>query len=318
MRRALLALVCMFASPFYLEAQITRNATQMVPSGKGHGIPAPEDTPSDDTALSYSATSGNGIAYHGGPVMLGGVKIYFIWYGNWTNGSQPSDSQTTVNLINALYGSGGAGGSGYALITSSYGDASHSVAGKFALARSTTNNYSGGKSLSDSAVQKIVSGAISSKALPKDANGLYFVLTSSDVRETSGFCSQYCGWHDHFRLSGSDIKYAFVGNPDRCPYSCEAQVTSPNDNSGADGMASAMVHETVEALSDPDLNAWYDSAGNENADKCAWKFGPTIGTIGNAAYNQTFGGKTWLIQMNWENTRKGGCAQTKGGIFYNH
>jgi hypothetical protein len=32
------------------------------------------------------------------------------------------------------------------------------------------------------------------------------------VTATSGFCTQYCGWHDHTAVSGSDIKYAFVGN----------------------------------------------------------------------------------------------------------
>jgi hypothetical protein len=26
----------------------------------------------------------------------------------------------------------------------------------------------------------------------------------------------------------------------------------------------------------------------------------------------------WLIQMNWENARLGGCDQTLGGIFYNN
>src|SRR5438034_3518528 len=29
------------------------------------------------------STAGNGITYHGGPLMLGTPNIYFIWYGNW-------------------------------------------------------------------------------------------------------------------------------------------------------------------------------------------------------------------------------------------
>ena len=166
-------------------------------------------------------------------------------------------------------------------------------------------------------MQSVVSKAISSGVLPNDTNGVYFVLTSSDVRETSGFCTRYCGWHTRATISGSDIKYAFVGNPDRCPSACEAQTTSPNGDSGADGMANIMAHETEEAISDPDLNAWYDSSGAENADKCAWMFGPTNGTIGSGGYNQTLASRHWLIQMNWENTRGGGCDQTKGGTFYN-
>ena len=34
-------------------------------------------------------------------------------------------------------------------------------------------------------------------------------------------------------IAGADIKYAFVGNPDRCPSACSAQTISPNGNAGA-------------------------------------------------------------------------------------
>jgi hypothetical protein len=40
-------------------------------------------------------------------------------------------------------------------------------------------------------------------------------------------------------------------------------------------MASIIAHELEEAATDPDLNAWYDRRGMENADKCAWTFGST-------------------------------------------
>src|SRR5207253_653841 len=91
----------------------------------------------------------------------------------------------------------------------------------------------------------VVSNAISSGRLPNSTNGIYFVLTSSDVRETSGFCSQYCGWHTHATILSSDIKYAFVGNPDRCPSACEMQTVSPNGDSGADGIRRWAVRSTT-------------------------------------------------------------------------
>ena len=316
MRKALLLLMLVGAFLTYGNAQSVRHATHVVPTGKGWGVETPTGISPAEAKPNPAVVTGNGINYHGGPVMPGTVNIYFIWYGNWTNGPRASDSQTTVSLMDTLYDSGGMGGSGYALINSTYGDSTHNVSGNFVLAGSTTNNYSQGTRLSDRGVRTVVSNAISSHALPSDTNGIYFVLTSSDVNETSGFCTQYCGWHTRATIGGADIKYAFVGNPDRCSSACEIQTSSPNGDSGADGMASIMAHETEEAISDPDLNAWYDSSGAENADKCAWKFGPTTGTIGNRAYNQTFGGHNWLIQMNWENARGGGCDKTKGGTFY--
>ena len=45
-------------------------------------------------------------------------------------------------------------------------------------------------------------------------------------------------------------------------------------------MVSVMSHELEEAVSDPLLNAWYDSNGEESADKCAWTFGTTYGSAG--------------------------------------
>ena len=316
MRKALVALLVMVGYVTGLNAQTVRGAIHLAPNGKGWGVERKVSTRAG-TSVTKPA-SANGIIYHGGSVMrANSVNVYFIWYGDWTNGPMASDRQRTVSLLDILFApTRGIGSSGFFKINTTYSDTVGHPTGNIALVASTTNNYTRGKTLADSDVQTIVSSAISSRALPKDANGLYFVLTSSDVAETSGFCNKYCGWHTSGMIGGSDIKYAFVGNSDRCPASCEMQTVSPNGDSGADGMASIMAHEASEAVSDPDLNAWYDSAGNENADKCAWKFGPVTGMLGQGAYNQTFGTYNWLIQMNWENGRGGGCDKALGGKFY--
>jgi hypothetical protein len=310
MRKLMFVVLVVLVGFSLLEAQTTRNARHVVPTGKGWGMEVPRDI------APPIVITGNGIDYHGGPVIKGTMNTYFIWYGNWTNGPHASDSQTTVNLLNSLFGSSGLNGSNYYRINTTYGDNSGNVSGNVVLAGSTTDNYSQGTRLTDARVQSVVSSAITSGRLPKDTNALYFVLTSSDVRETSGFCTQYCGWHTRATISGSDIKFSFVGNSDRCSAACEAQTVSPNGDSGADGMASVMAHEAEETNTDPDLNAWYDTAGAENADKCAWKWGPTTGTVGSGGYNQTLAGHNWLIQMNWENSRGGGCDKVLGGTFY--
>jgi len=173
-------------------------------------------------------------------------------------------------------------------------------------------------------VQSVVATALNNGQLPRDSNGVYFVLTSSGISETSGFCTSYCGWHTHATLGGVDIKYSFVGNPDRCQSACEIQRTGPNSPAsgvgGADGMANVMSHELEEAISDPDLNAWFDTNGEENADKCNFNFGAThtcnanglcsaAGTSAAAKYNQTFGNNDWMLQQNWRNSGGGACAQ---------
>ena len=163
------------------------------------------------------------------------------------------------------------------------------------LVSQVSDNYSRGARLSDADILQIVAAQT-----PTDTNGVYFVLTSSDVKETSGFCTQYCGWHDHASITSNnnryDIKYAFVGNPAQCPRACTNGTPPPNGDVGADGAVSIIAHELVEATTDPDLNAWYDSRGNENADKCAWTFGTTYSN-GRGTANVLLGGYDFLIQQ---------------------
>jgi hypothetical protein len=244
---------------------------------------------------------GNGINYHGGPVILGTTGMYYIWYGNWSG-------NTAVTILTDFANS--IGGSPYFNINTTYYNGSNvHVSNSVAYSGSTTDNYSHGTSLSDSAVQAVVSSAITSGRLPKDTNAVYFVLTSADVTESSGFCTQYCGWHTHGTISGSDIKYSFVGNPDRCITSCAAQSTGPNGNADADGMVSIVAHELEETTTDPDLNAWYDNRGAENADKCAWTFGTEFTAPNGSKYNMTLGARNYLIQRNWVNASGGFCAK---------
>ena len=285
-----------------------------VPTGKGWGVPDLNNKGvlkgskggghggGGGGGGNHKSTS-NGINYHGGPLILGTTNLYYIWYGNWANNS-------AVSILNNL--ATNIGGSPYFNINTTYYDGTNTKISNDVNAASTFyDNYSQGTSLTDNKVQAIVSNAISSGALPKDSNGVYMVLTSADVNETSGFCTQYCGWHTHSSLLGKDIKFAFVGNADRCPSACSAQSTSPNGNPGADAMSSVIAHELEEAVTDPDLNAWYDRRGYENADKCAWKFG-TVYTAANGSYaNMTLGSMDYLIQQNWVNANGGNCA-----LFY--
>jgi len=273
---------------------------EMVPTGKGVGERAsPERRLTPEQAAIAARVRGNGIVYHGGPLILGTTNIYYIWYGNWSG-----NSATTILTDLAQH----LGGSPYFNINTTYYNASNThVSNSVAFLGSTNDAYSAGTALSDAQIQGVVSNAINSGKLPKDTNAVYFVLTSADVNATSGFCTQYCGWHGHASIAGSDIKYSFVGNPDRCPSACSNGTTPPNGNVGADGMASIISHELEEAVTDPDLNAWYDRRGEENADKCAWTFGTTYTTGNGGLANMKLGTRDYLIQRNWVNANGGFC-----------
>lgn len=261
---------------------------------------------SQDTVSNFASTvasTSSGIKYHGGAVMTGGATVYFIWYGSWSG-----NSATTIltDLVSNI------GGSAWFNINTTYANTTAFVKNDVTYGGSTEDAYSQGIALTDAKVKTIVSNAVGSGALPPDPNGVYFVLTSSDVSETSGFCTEYCGWHNHATIGGQDIKYAFVGNTDRCPAVCEWQTLGPNNNGGADGMASILAHELSETVTDPDLDAWYDATGYENADKCMWKFGATYQPFPGAEANVRIGDRDFLIQQNWLNLGSGSCSVAYG------
>jgi hypothetical protein len=287
----------------------TDSFTQYRPSGKGWGVIDEEATVAAmkqgglEQAMAKAART-KAITYHGGPVMTAATtNLYYIWYGNWSNYS-------TAKTVLAAFGSSLGGTPAYNVNTSYYNGSSVKVKNSVTLVSQVSDSYSQGTTLSDAGVLAVVTKAISSGALPKDANALYFVLTSPDVQESSGFGSQYCGWHDHATVSGTDIKYSFVGNPlTIAPSGCGVNNPSPNGDGGADAMTSVIYHELSETVSDPDINAWYDSTGAENGDKCAWNFGTTFTTSNGAKANQTFGSRNWLLQQMWLNVGSGSCVQ---------
>jgi hypothetical protein len=241
------------------------------------------------------------IKWNGGPVMTGAPNVHLIWYGNWAqaNGSDNAGGQQIVRDMFA-----GIGGTPYLQINTGFTGSNGAVSGLLGSQAESTVGYTSGTRLRDADIKTIVTNYINSTGR-KDTNAVYFVLTSSDVTATSGFCTKYCGWHTSATISGANIKYSFVGNANRCLSGCAAQTTGPNGNAGVDGMVSVIAHELEETLSDPNPSTgWTDSNGAENADKCAWTFGANLKTAANgASYNQTFtaqggGTRNFLIQRN--------------------
>lgn len=92
------------------------------------------------------------------------------------------------------------------------------------------------------------------------------------------------------------------------PALCTNSAGSPNNDPGADAEVSVLAHEIEETTTDMMGNAWYDSRGYENADKCAWNFGTTYTTSNGALANVSLGGKNYLVQQNWQNAGSGGCV----------
>ena len=258
-----------------------------------------------------------GIYYHGGRVAANGFHVQSIYWASstiypggpaaGTTGSGSQDGSLVGTFLRGL------GGSAYYNINKTYWDnvtgSTRYVTGAVSYDgywADSNNAPSGTQNVSDGAITNEIAAGLGSGSLTYRADTIYAVFSSGGVNLGGGAFTQYCAYHGHFTWNGNDVLYAVM------PYnaystSCEAQVTGPNGDPG-DAEVNTLAHEIEEANTDPDLNAWYDRRGYENADKCAWTFGTTSTASNGAKYNVTLNGTQYLIQRNWKNSGSGSCA----------
>jgi hypothetical protein len=123
--------------------------------------------------------------------------------------------------------------------------------------------------INDAGIQNYLTSRFNAGALPAAENVVYGIYFPPGMRvqlQGGASCTSFCGYHSHFTYNGLQIKYASF------PYlNCSG--CSLSGKSVADMLTIVTSHEIREAVTDPgdnNVNAWYDAAGYEADDKCAW------------------------------------------------
>jgi hypothetical protein len=239
-------------------------------------------------AVGHAGGGGGGgpLVFHGGPVQTSGANhaVYPIFWGPaWAN-SYSSTKSGIAGSSTSFYG--GLGGTSYAQTNDEYTNRSNQHVDPSATLGTIYSDTGAAPSGAPSTSQVLAEVA---KVVPSSSlvAGAYYPVYSDQPRGSAG----YCAWHSSGTIGSKTIQFAFffsLANDAGCsPYSGSSQVINLGNVSG---------HEWSEMETDPQLNAWYDHAGNENADKCAWKFNGT----------QHFSnGSSWTIQGNWSNAHNG-------------
>lgn len=245
------------------------------------------------------------IEYHNGAVLSGGSIVYGIWYGDWSG--KLSDQLLLADFLSNL------GDSPYFEISRLYPNgAGQAPSGSLAFGGSGADAYSRGVVISDADVEAIVAGRILAGELPLDPTGIYVVLASPDVWESSGLDVTYCAFHTTGIVAGSAFRYAFVADPRRSPQRCAPQGAGPNGSVSGDAMASLIAAELFNIVTDPQLTAWYDKLGLEGADKCAWTYGTTYLAANGTPANVHLGQRDYLLQQLWVPSKNGGACGLHG------
>lgn len=237
------------------------------------------------------------LTWHTGPVMHSTRVIPVYWGSSWSNSTFKGDKVTGLDTFYS-----GVGGTGYAHTNSEYTDASGNVnttdISKAANVTDTSATPSGAPSTSQvlSEVAKVTGGSPVVNA--------YYPVYSDQPRGSAG----YCAWHSSGTINGIRVQFGFFFNLDGDPGCDPGSPGSLGHSQGLAALANVSGHELSEMLTDPQLNAWYDQRGSENADKCAWTFSGFV----------SIGGQNWMIQGNWSNAAanansgyaNGGCIET--------
>jgi len=248
-----------------------------------------------ETAAAHSAhVSSPNLIYHGGPVHTASTGVHAIFWGtSWA--SSPGDR---INGMSTFYG--GVGNTAYLGTNSEYTDSSGHP--------STSVAYRGGITDSSAAVsgapQTSQILAEVAKEFPNPTAGDYYPVYVDQPRGHA----RYCAWHSNGTINGTPVTFAFFFRLDG-DAGCDPNSPSNGFSQGAQALANVSGHELSEMLTDMNGNAWYDSQGSENADKCAWKFGSQLLKLGTTS---------WKVQGNWSNnaytTNKGYTDSSAGFV----
>lgn len=226
----------------------------------------------------YGASYGSGLLVnHGGPVMSNAGFWALYWNSSVANATQTSINQSTGTKYPSLLAQVDAFVTSFGIsapyshaptddfpIVQQYGPSISSTVtnwGYYVASERTKAN------IQDSAIRSFIAAQFDSSHVNVSTSIIYGVYLPAGMKVMmsggGASCSTFCGYHSHFNYGGLDIRYAVF------PY-LDCNACKVSGLTVADMITIVASHEIREAVTDPMLNAWYDSSGYEADDKCAW------------------------------------------------
>ncbi|MBV9292876.1 MAG: hypothetical protein JO222_10550 [Frankiales bacterium] len=241
--------------------------------------------------------------YHGGPVQQAGTTDYVVFWEPTGSTVSPNYNSLITRYFNDIGGS-----SLYGVATQYYQGSNQQHIVNSAQLGGTwvdTSAYPS-SSLSDADIQNEARKAIHANGWTEGLNSQVFVFLAKGENQcmSAGTCSftTYCAYHGSLTDGSNTVTYASMPYAGTNLSACGTQgAASPNNDQASDAEISITSHEQIETVTDPLLNAWYDSTGAEIGDKCAYTYGSTQPNGANITIN----GHPYIVQEEFSNAQLG-------------
>jgi len=245
------------------------------------------------------------------------VSIYNIFYGSW-NASSPL-IKSIENLVTGI------SSTAYWDIMRQYVDSSNTPVtssityGGGVLVDGKTS--ASGLNWKTDVAYNLVYQALVQGTFPPSEDSIYYVILTPDVT-VPGLCTQFCGYHSYFTVKTNtgmmNIKFSLIGSPAQCPNGCSLSYELYYGGAFPASVPNTMtpeqivVHELVEALTDPIFTGYVDNTNNqENADMCNTELSDVHIATNNTLWNIVIGGQNYLLASNY-NLKTGICDMGTG------
>jgi hypothetical protein len=218
---------------------------------------------------------------HGGDV-LSEVHIYPIFWGATTTNFSASYKQSITDFLFAIKcGDTQPACTGHSEKVKEYFGTKSPVIKYMTPYTDTTNPPS--SSPSTASIVAETAKVVKASGGTIDSKGLYLVFTNNYPSRVN-----FCAWHSAGSYKPTTTSAAtwftvaympYVGTSAGCSPSSIPGFTTFKTSQAVHAVINVTTHELYEVMTDPLLNnkyAWYDIAGYENGDKCAWNYGSTI------------------------------------------
>ena len=235
--------------------------------------------------------AGNNLNWNGGPVQHT-PHIYLIYWG-W-KGSDPSGEAARIQSFYS-----GVGGSQWLSSQTQYYDGSGNVGNQSGMLVSTWSDNTNAlpRRISQSALAAEAVRAVSHFSGSYSVSTNYIVATPHGHSQ-SGFGTQWCAYHSTTSSGSGTVSWTYLPYMTDAGQSCGENSVNGGSAGLLDGVTIVGGHEQAETMTDPQLNAWYDSSGEETGDKCAWM----------NLQNTSFSTGSFPTQPLWSNSASG-CVQ---------